>query len=233
MTLSLDRQNAYRAQYRTRHPNWRPATEVYETLIRQRMRPGMRVIDVGCGRGGVLEQLGDLVSRPVGLDPDWLSLREHRLPNLPRAAAFADALPLRDSCADLIVCSWVLEHLADPGRVFAEMRRVLAPGGCFIFLTPNATSLIALINRVLRPFQQTLVPRLYGRAEVDTFPVHYRANSAPQITALAAEAGLRPALIQLIEDPTYLAFNPLLFRFSVALSGVTPPVHLVGVLAKD
>ncbi|MCC7448719.1 MAG: class I SAM-dependent methyltransferase [Anaerolineae bacterium] len=233
MTLSLDRQNAYRAQYRARHPNWRPATEVYESLIRQRLKPGMRVIDVGCGRGGVLEQLGDRVARPVGLDPDWLSLREHRLPHLPRAAAFADALPLRDSCADLIVCSWVLEHLAEPGRVFTEIRRVLAPGGCFVFLTPNATSLIASINRVLRPFQQTLVPRLYGRAEADTFPVQYRANTAAQLTTLAAQADLRPALIQLIEDPTYLAFNPLLFRVSMALARVTPPVHLVGVLAKE
>ncbi len=232
MTLSLDRQNTYRAQYRMRRPNWRPATEVYESLIRQRVRPGMRVVDVGCGRGGVLEQLGDLVARPVGLDPDWLSLREHRMPGLPRAAAFADALPLRDACADMIVCSWVLEHLAAPGKVFAEIQRALVPGGCFIFLTPNATSLIALINRVLRPLQQTLVPRLYGRAETDTFPVQYRANTPAQIEALAAAAGLRPELIQLIEDPTYLAFNPLLFRVSMALTRVTPPVHLVGVLTK-
>lgn len=233
MTLSLDRQNAYRAQYRARHPNWRPATEVYEALIRQRVRPGTRVIDLGCGRGGVLEQLGDLVAHPVGLDPDWLSLREHRLPNLPRAAAFAAALPVRDSCADLIVCSWVLEHLADPVRVFAEIRRVLAPGGCFIFLTPNAASLIARLNRALRPFQQMLVPRLYGRAEADTFAVYYRANTPTQIAALAAGAGLRPELIRLIEDPTYLAFNPLMFRLSIALTRVTPPVHMLGVLTRE
>jgi len=231
MTLSLDRQNMYRAQYRARRPNWRPATEVYESLIRQRLRPGMRVVDLGCGRGGVLEQLGDVVMHPVGLDPDLLSLREHRLSQLPRAVALADAIPIRDGCADIVVCSWVLEHLAEPGKAFAEIRRVLAPGGCFIFLTPNANSLIALVSRLLRPLQQTLVPRLYGRAGADTFPVRYRANTPSRIAAWAAGAGLYPELIQLVEDPTYLAFHPLLFRLSIALARVTPPVHLLGVLA--
>jgi ubiquinone/menaquinone biosynthesis C-methylase UbiE len=233
MTLSLDRQNAYRAQYRAQNPGWRPATEVYEYLIRQKLRTGMRVLDLGCGRGGVLEQLGDAVSHPVGLDPDVISLREHRIAGLPRAAAMADSIPLRDSCVDVLVCSWVLEHVADPMRVFGEIRRVLRPGGYSVFLTPNATSPIALMNRVLRPLQQTLVPRLYGRAEADTFPVLYRANTLRQLAALAKGAGLRVESIVRVADPTYLAFNPLLFRLSMMLARVTPPVHLVGVLARD
>lgn len=230
MTLSLDRQNAYRAQYRVLRQGWQPATEVYESLIRQRLQPGSRVLDLGCGRGGVLEQLGDAVTFPIGFDPDLQSLREHRLQQLPRACALADNLPLRTACVDLVVCSWVLEHLAAPAKVFAEVRRVLRPGGAFIFLTPNASSLIALINRALRPLQHTLVPRLYGRAESDTFPVQYRSNTPPQIMTLAQNAGLRCDLIRLIEDPSYLAFNPLLFRASLMLTRITPPVHLTGVL---
>jgi ubiquinone/menaquinone biosynthesis C-methylase UbiE len=230
MSLSLDRQNEYRARFRAEHPGWRPATEVYEELIRQRLQPGMRVLDLGCGRGGVLEQLGELVAHPVGLDPDFQSLREHRLPRLPRAAALADYLPIRAGSTDLVTCSWVLEHLPDPGRVFGEIRRVLRPGGCFVFLTPNAASLIARLNRLLRPLQRTLVPRLYGRAEVDTFPVMYRANTPSRIMALANSAALDCTLLRTVIDPSYLAFHPLLFRLSVALSRITPPVHLVGVL---
>src|SRR5256885_8385387 len=165
MTLSLDQQNAYRAQYRSRRPNWQPATAVYESLIRQRLTTESRVLDLGCGRGGVLEQLGDAVAYPVGFDPDLDSLREHRLPQLPRAVAFAEHLPLRDACIDIVACSWVLEHLPDPLSVFAEVKRVLRKGGAFIFLTPNAISLVALLNRALRPLQNRLVPRLYGREE--------------------------------------------------------------------
>lgn len=230
MTLSLDRQNAYRALYRAQHPDWRPATEIYEGLIRQNLRPDARVLDLGCGRGGVLEQLGEAVSHPVGFDPDLESLREYRLSGMPRAQAYADKLPLYDGSIDLIVCSWVLEHVDDPGQVFAEVKRVLRPGGCMIFLTPNATSLVVVLNRALRHWQQILVPQLYGRAETDTFPVRYRANTPTQIKLLAAQNGLRCQLLQQIEDPSYLAFSPLLFRLSMVLTRVTPPVHLVGVL---
>lgn len=232
MTLSLDRQNAYRVRYQRANPGWRAATEVYEAMIRGCIKPEMRVLDLGCGRGGVLEQLGALISYPVGFDPDVQSLAEHRLPDLPRAAALADALPLRDSSVDCVVCSWVLEHVTDPEHVFAEVVRCLRPGGAFIFLTPNARALVTLLNRLLRPVQHVLVPRLYGRAEVDTFPVLYRANTRIRLDQLAQGAGLVPDSFRAISDPTYLAFNPALFSASVLLSRVTPPVHLVGIYRR-
>src|SRR2546428_12818551 len=80
MTLSLERQNAYRAQYRAQHPGWRPATEVYEALIRERLRPGMRVVDIGCGRGGVLENLNDTGYIHIGVDPDTIKPDKNQLP---------------------------------------------------------------------------------------------------------------------------------------------------------
>lgn len=232
MTLSLDRQNTYRQRYSQIKPGWRPATEVYESIIRERLHPGMRVIDLGCGRGGVLEQLGAAVTYPIGFDPDLQSLREHRLHQLPRAESLADSIPLRANTADMILCSWVMEHLTHPEHVFREISRVLHPGGYAIFLTPNATSLIVLLNRIMRPLQHKLVPLLYGRAEEDTFPVVYRANTKNQIDQLARESGLQIEQIHLIEDPTYLAFNNLFFKISILTARLTPPVHLIGVLKK-
>ena len=85
--LSLDKQNAWREQYRASHPGWQPATELYANLVRQQLTPAARVLDIGCGRGGLVEQLGHPLAQVVGIDPDWLSLREHRL-NLTSAAAF-------------------------------------------------------------------------------------------------------------------------------------------------
>lgn len=232
MSLTLERQNAYRVRYQQRKPGWQPAVTVYETTIRELLRPDMRVLDLGCGRGGVLEQIGDLIDFPIGLDPDLTSLREHRLPDLPRAAALSDAIPLRSESMDMIVCSWVFEHLLDPSRALAEIRRVLRPGGRAVFLTPNATSLVARLNQLLRPFQRILVRWLYGREEADTFPLVYRANTPTRIMALAASAGLSVERLRRIEDPTYLAFSSILFEISIMLSRVTPPVHLVGVLVR-
>lgn len=232
MALSLDKQNQYRAHYRARRPSWQPATEAYERLVRAALRPESAVLDVGCGRGGVLEQLGEAVAFPYGIDPDLASLREHRLPSLPRAAALADALPFRAASFDLILCSWVFEHLAAPERTLAEFARTLRPEGRIIFLTPNANSLVAVLNRLLRPLQRDLVPRLYGRAEADTFPVYYRANTPKRLLRLAEKTGIRLEHLQRIPDPSYLAFTPLLFRLSCALAEITPPVHLLGVLHK-
>ncbi|MBE7513978.1 MAG: class I SAM-dependent methyltransferase [Anaerolineales bacterium] len=233
MALSLEKQDHYRELYRARTPGWRPATERYETVIRDHLRPGLRVLDVGCGRGGVLEQLGELVDYPVGVDPDLASLREHRLATLPRAAALSDALPFAPESFDMILASWVLEHLDDPLRTLNTIRRTLTPGGLFIFLTPNARSLVALLNRLFRPFQTILVPRLYGRAEADTFPVRYRANTKSALQHWAGRAGLQCERLFFIADPSYLAFTPFLYRVSHALAQFTPPVHIVGVFRRE
>lgn len=235
MPLTLDQQNAYRARYAARRPGWQPATARYEALIRARLNPGDRLLDLGCGRGGVLEQLGSAVAHPVGLDPDYRSLAEHRLPGLPRAVATATTLPLPAAHIDLVISSWVLEHLPDPPACFREVARVLRRGGSFVFLTPGAASPAALLNRALRPLQARLVPWLYGRAENDAFPVAYRANSHRRIEALAGRAGLRLTMFEYVEDPTYFAFHPLLYRLNAALVRALPAwmaEHAVGVCVK-
>lgn len=235
MPLTLEKQNAYRAQYAARRADWQLATAVYEQTIRNLLSPTMRVIDLGCGRGGVLEQLGSAVTFPFGIDPDWQSLLEHRLPHLPRIAAHADALPLRAGIADMILSSWVLEHLTTPEKTFQEVARGLKAGGYFIFITPNAHSLTAHLNRLLKPVQRFLVPRLYAREEADTFPVVYRANTSRQLVRLADAAGLHLVVLHRIKDPTYFAFHPVLFRLSVWFSHLIPDSmaeHLVGVLRK-
>ncbi len=236
MPLSLDQQNAYRQQYARIQQGWQPATDVYEALIRARLRPDMRVLDLGCGRGGTLEQLGAAVTYPVGLDPDHLSLAEHRLPDLPRVVAPANAIPLAGETVDIVLSSWVLEHLPDPARTFSEVARVLRPGGAFVFLAPGAWSPAALLNRALKPLQTWLVPLLYGRAEDDAFPVVYRANSEAHLRALASDAGLTLRTFRPIEDPTYFAFHPLLFRLNALLARTLPrrmAEHFVGVCEKE
>lgn len=236
MPLSLDKQNAYRKRYSDMRPGWQPATAVYEALIRDRFRPGMRVVDLGCGRGGALEQLGETMSGALGLDPDVASLKEHRMPELPRAAAAAEALPLPDASVHLVFSSWVLEHLPDPSRAFREVSRILVAGGAFIFVTPGGYSPPALVNRALRRFQARLVPLMYGRDATDAFPMVYRANARRRIEALARESGLRLVRLDHIEDPTYFAFHPALFRVNVALARTLPHAmaeHLVGVCVKN
>jgi len=229
--LSLDQQETYRRCYAGMRPGWRPSSHVYQDRVAARLAPGTHMLDLGCGRGGVMERLHPQAGFVAGLDPDLMSLREHRAAALALACGLAAALPYADSTFDLVCCSWVLEHLSDPDRVFAEVARVLTPGGRFVFLTPNARHPLLLLNRALRWTQGRLVGRFYDRVGADTFPAFYRANTPARIEWLAQAAGLKRVSLRFIGDPTYLAFNEPLFRLACLLERVMPRqmrVHLIG-----
>lgn len=234
--LSLDRQNTLREEVRRRWPGWRPATEQFAALVHAELRPASRVLDVGCGRGGLVEQLDHPLPQVVGVDPDWESLRDHRLA-LPRVAALG-ALPFAGGSFDLAYASWVLEHWQAPTRDLGEIARVLRPDGAFVFITPNRRHPLVALNRWIGTagrLQTTLVTALYGRAAADTFGVYYRANTPGRLAALAAGAGLRLEALYCVADPTYLAFTPPLFRLALSLEKRLPGenrVHLVGVMRQ-
>lgn len=236
--LTLERQNAWRERYRAGHPGWRPATEVFADRVRAELSAGMRILDVGCGRGGLVEQLNHPIQHVVGVDPDVDSLRQHRLPELPRLAGVSGALPFTSDSFDMVAASWLLEHLAQPEQTLLEIARVLRPGGVFIFITPNARHPLARLNQLagrLGRAQGRLVARLYGRAEADTFPTVYRANTPATVTQLAAAARLTPEGLETIADPTYLAFSNGMFRLMSALEdrlAASRRIHLVGTLRK-
>lgn len=235
--LSLDKQNELRALFRQKHPDWQPATEVFADLVREHLRPSGRVLDLGCGRGGLVEQLEHPLAQVVGLDPDWHSLREHRL-DFPRVTGTSDMLPFSPASFDLIFASWVLEHLSQPAVTFGEIQRCLQPGGVFIFITPNGRHPLAWANRGLGRFarlQGRLVAALYGRQPDDTFPTYYRANTAVELKNLCAATGLILENLKTIPDPTYLAFNKPLFHLMSLFETHLPAayrLHLVGILQK-
>ncbi|MBN1887497.1 MAG: methyltransferase domain-containing protein [Thermoflexales bacterium] len=230
--LSLERQNAYRARFAASHPGWQPSGPLYEGLVRRYARAGASWLDVGCGRGGIVELLGEQVGLCAGIDPDPASLREHRAGLVRLSAAYLERLPFASGSFEMVTCSWVLEHLPDPPLALAEVARVLRPGGHFVFLTPNALNSITWLNR-LAPAraQRALVRRLYQRDESDTFEVHYRANTPARLDGLLRECGLQCVEMALVGDPTYVAFNDTLFALAARIERCLPPawrVHIVG-----
>lgn len=236
--LPLSVQNAYRERYRAIRPGWTSSGDQLEAIVRSHAGSSSRVLDLGCGRGGVVELIWREVRFAAGIDPDAPSLASHRAAGLPVVRGVGEGLPFVDASFDLIVSLWVLEHLRDPVATLREVRRVLAPGGHFIFVTPNLRNPVMLANRIgkaLPALQRRLVPRVYGRDEADTFPVQYRANTVESIRSLARESGLDVYDLRVVPDPTYLAVNSFMFRASVMSERLMPKgwgVHLLGDLTK-
>jgi SAM-dependent methyltransferase len=237
--LPLSVQNAYRERYRTIRPGWRSSGDQLEAMVRSHLNPSSRVLDLGCGRGGVVELFWRDVKLAAGLDPDSPSLSEHRAEGMPVIRGVGERLPFVDESFDMVACLWVLEHLRQPVQTFREVRRVLRPGGHFIFLTPNMRNPLMLANRLGRALpglQRRLVPMFYGRDEADTFPVQYRANTVVAIRAHARDSGLQVYDLRVVADPTYLAVNRLMFNASVMSERVMPKgwgVHLLGDLVRS
>ena len=107
-------------------------------LKRAALRPGLRALDMGCGRGELLHHLRKAGLEAVGADyaPAALGLAA-RTSKAPVLRADARRLPFKDGRFDRIFFLGVVDHLPDEDlrAVFAEFRRVLAPGGLVLLST--------------------------------------------------------------------------------------------------
>jgi 2-polyprenyl-6-hydroxyphenyl methylase/3-demethylubiquinone-9 3-methyltransferase len=91
-----------------------------------------RVLDLGCGDGGLAARLAAAGAEVTGLDPSREALARARKahPDLKLAAPGpGGTLPFADSSFDAVVCMNVLQHVADTQLLLSEMRRVLVPAG--------------------------------------------------------------------------------------------------------
>ena len=117
-------------------------------LDRLELKPGDRLLDLGCGEGrhvhGV-HVIGGIDVVGVDLHEPSLDKARAGLAMLPASGAdtvlmTGDAyrLPFPDGSFDAVICSEVLEHLHDYSAALVEIARVLKPGGRFVGTVPRA-----------------------------------------------------------------------------------------------
>src|SRR5260370_13308321 len=156
-------------------------------MVRGYAAAGSGVLDLGWGRGGVVEPIWRDVKLAAGLDPDAPSLTGHRAPGMPILRGVGEHLPFASGSFDLVVSVWVLEHLKEPLTVFREVGRGLRPGGHFVFLPPNLRNPLLVLNRIGRapPHLATgLVSWVSGRRGYDELPVRAPENTARRVRRL-------------------------------------------------
>jgi len=116
----------------------RSPTEFFAPLD---VRPGHRVLDVGCGTGDFLRLLGPLVApgNAAGIDLSETMIAEARRrtsggsSNVSFQVGNALNLPFESGSIDRLTATQVLLHVPDSATAIAEMWRVLAPEGVVAF----------------------------------------------------------------------------------------------------
>ena len=109
-------------------------------------------------------------------------------------------------------------HRRDADAVFAEVSRILRPGGSYVFLTPSLWDYASLVSMAVpNRFHPTIVRLTEGRAEEDVFPAHYQCNTRGAVLRLCGAHGFEPESVRFLSQyPCYFQFNPVLFLAATA-----------------
>jgi SAM-dependent methyltransferase len=121
---------------------------------------GRRVLDVGCGTGGVLSSIGaDAVA--VGVDRSRAALAYCRRRGIGRlACADGDRLPFAADSFDVVTMLDVLEHFDDEAGLLASVRALLRPGGTLLVSVPAFQFLWSKHDEVLQHVRRYTARRL-------------------------------------------------------------------------
>jgi malonyl-CoA O-methyltransferase len=104
-------------------------------LILDRIRPGDRVVEVGCGMGRFLKVVRAVRPEAVctGVDPSP-RLTSHLPPEVDRVLGRLESIPLPANTFDVVFSVEAIEHCPNPSRAVAELIRVARPGGWIVVI---------------------------------------------------------------------------------------------------
>jgi SAM-dependent methyltransferase len=186
---------------------WQGIAEVAAAL---RLPAGGTLVDLACGRGGYgLEIAGRARARLVGIDFSAEAVRQaaEHARRLGAAAEFRvgdlAATELDGGCADAVLCVDAIQFVPRPEAAYAEIRRILAPGGravltCWEPRDPGDERLPARLRRV--DLGAGLTAAGFGEVEVRDRPGWRDAERAMWAEAAALDPGEDPALISFHDE---------------------------------
>ena len=93
--------------------------------------PGKRLLDLCCGTGRGAGAAAALGAQAEGIDvaPGMVAAARVAFPGVPFDEGDAEAIPREDGIFDAVICSFGVLHVGNPGAMFADIARVLKPGG--------------------------------------------------------------------------------------------------------
>jgi len=183
-----------------------------------RTRRAATLLDLGSSDGETLNHIAEL--RP---DLNLYAADKCGQPEeYPKGCRFervdfeCDPLPWPDACVDAVTCMHLVEHLQKPERMFAEVARVLKPGGEAYFETPHPKTLH--------------LPSLRGVFTMNFHddPTHTQIVSTEAIGTLARANRLEVTSSGISRNWIFAASHPLFKLLPSSRKKYTAQVHWIG-----
>lgn len=169
----------------TAHDAAAPVAVTLETLSQPNTRygaavrflvdnPARDVVEIGCGNPLIPTLLAPIVKSFTALDIVADRLSETELPNLHMVLAdLDDDFPVADNSCDVVLAMMIVEHLFDPFHSFAEIARIVRPGGRVFMNLPNIGSLRCRADLLMGRLPVTSAHDWFERREWDGNHLHY------------------------------------------------------------
>jgi len=138
VNAAYDRNYAERTDRFAQSESW--VREQSMMMDRLAIEQSSRALDLGCNTGRLVSCMRDRIGCEVyGVDHNLqaLAIARECHPDVRFDHCEGMLLPYPDRHFDAVVMSHVIGHISEPGRMLAEVRRVLRPGGRLGVLTPN------------------------------------------------------------------------------------------------
>ena len=122
---------------RAADPSMLPVVDAYLDALE--VSEGARIVDIGCGTGGVTRRIADRfpTASVLGLEPSAALTEKAKdlagdRPHLTFSVGDGAALDLEDCAVDVSILHTVLSHVPDPAPLVEEAARILRPGGTLV-----------------------------------------------------------------------------------------------------
>jgi SAM-dependent methyltransferase len=186
--------------------------------VQRLFRGGALVVDVGCGDGEPLDDVGDRYRAAIGLDISTERFARRTSDRRGWTFALTDinhGIPIASGAADVVHANQVIEHVANPLHFAMECHRILREGGLFIVTTPNVRylpyvwRLVALGEGPVTGAERSKTPTNWDSGHIHFF-------TPKDLVWIAREAAFSRASTRALIAPAgrFQAFRPVLDRYS-------------------
>lgn len=172
------------------------ARPVFREVVDQYVRPGLSVLDVGCGSGRFAQLATAAGANVVGLDAarELIEIAAERSPRATFHTGEIQDLPFADGSFDLVTGFNSFQYAASPAAALAEARRVLRPGG----------RTIVMIWGAAEECEASIYLAALGRLQPPPppgAPGPFAISQPGVLEALLLEAGLTPERRRVVASP--------------------------------